>query len=826
MDVVTNSRLVKVVRYFPFALVCVFISILVVMLVHGNQKETKRLVGSLESEYIENQKNTVQQRVDAAVKKLDYERNLTVDVLKNSIHTRILEAHQIATNIYAKNTNQAPSVVQKNIYDALSAIRFNEDRGYFFMFTMEGINVLHPLLPQIEGQSKIGLKDVKGKFILKEHIDLIAQAESGEAFYRWWFKKPGHGDEEFEKIGFGKYFAPYDWFIGTGEYVADVESDIQKGLLEWFSGYRFENDSYVAVIDSEGLVLSHRETKKIGKTWRYWQTMKVGEANASRLGFFFNSDDEKGNQDRLFYINQYERWGWTLVSEVPLALLDPLLAVKEKELLSKGKIALYQLLITCFIFALLLGGLSLWAGNYVNRRFFEFQNRIQDSFLKLKESQQELQYLAHHDSLTGLANRIKLSQEIDNSISRCHREHTMLAVMFVDLDDFKKVNDQYGHKIGDLLLIVISEKIQAILGKNDIAARFGGDEFIVCFSGLTTREEIEAKSREVQALFDSATILNGVKLKVSSSVGVAIYPLDGDNETDLISKADLVLYRTKEVNKGAVLFYSEDINEQIQYQFSIEDELVYALSNSEIDVVYQPQLDAKTEEIKSVEALCRWNNAKLGNIPPDQFIPIAELKGLIEPIGEYVFVKACTDILRLNRGLIKPVGLSVNISPVQLLASDFALYLKRLTEKVGIESHFITLEITENILIEDVELIKTILEELKQFGFGISLDDFGTGYCSMNYLSQLPITEIKIDRTFVDLIGKDDQVDNVVHSILAVAEVSELIVVAEGVETDSQREWLTKSGCQLLQGYYYSKPIGLDDLIRKYSNKSQPMNGT
>ncbi|EPE37571.1 bifunctional diguanylate cyclase/phosphodiesterase [Candidatus Photodesmus anomalopis] len=691
MDVFTDKKLIKLVRYSPLFIVSVFISVLVTILVHNNQKNTHDLVTELRSDYILSRKLAIKQKVDAIVDKIEYEQKQTVQILKQNIHSRVLEAHQIATNIYINNKNQTKHIISKNIYDALSSIRFNEKRGYFFIFTMDGVSVLHPLIPRMEGKSQIELKDIHGTPILKEHIELIKKSKNNQAFYRWWFKKPGHDNKEFEKIGFGKYFEPYNWFIGTGEYVSDVENSIKNNLLNWLSNYSFEDDSFIMVLNNNANILSYFKQNLIGKKWRYADLSQYQQIPENQ-GEFFEIQKMKSDKSEIYYIHNFSQWGWFLVNSFPLSKIDSYLIDKETNLIAEGKGTLYKILIACTIFALVLSLISLWIGNYINRRFYDFQHKIQDSFARLKQSQHQLEYLAHHDSLTGLANRVKLSYEIERAIALCDSTKTMLSVMFVDIDNFKKINDQYGHKVGDEFIKLISRKIKAITGKNDIVARFGGDEFIVCFSLVKNEHEIKSKSDKLLSLFNESIILNGVQMKVSSSIGIATYPKDGSNEQELISKSDIVLYRTKEKCKGTALFYNDDINQQVQYQFLLEDELTSALQNNEINVVYQPQIDSATGQLKAVEALCRWNNNKLGLIPAEQFIPIAETKGLISSIGDYVFAQSCLDIHRFYLNYNQSIGLSINVSPIQLLEPNFPLKLKNLAEQFGISKKILQLK--------------------------------------------------------------------------------------------------------------------------------------
>lgn len=318
--------------------------------------------------------------------------------------------------------------------------------------------------------------------------------------------------------------------------------------------------------------------------------------------------------------------------------------------------------------------------------------------------------------------------------------------MFVDLDDFKKINDRFGHEVGDILLQSISHKFSNLLEHDDIVSRFGGDEFVFCFPSLNSKSEAENKLRDVQSVFNQNFDINGKSITTSCSVGITMYPDDADNSLDLISKADIVLYKSKEKHKGGALFFDQSIDEQVNYEFSLEEELRAALDNNEITVVYQPQIDIKTGLLCGVEALSRWHNKKLGSISPVDFIAVAEEIGVIHAIGDFVLQKACED----------------------------------------------------------------------------SLDDFGTGYSSLSYLNILPITEIKIDRSFINGLFINEQSETLVKAIIAIGASCQMTVVAEGVEDKAQLDKLIEYQCDLVQGYYFDKPLPIKTLCSKYL-KSSPV---
>ena len=299
-----------------------------------------------------------------------------------------------------------------------------------------------------------------------------------------------------------------------------------------------------------------------------------------------------------------------------------------------------------------------------------------------------------------------------------------------------------------------------------------------------------------------------------------MYPYDGTEVDELLTKADIVLYKAKESQKGESIFYDEVINKQVTYDFRVEEQLKLALKNREISVVYQPQVDSQTQKVRGVEALCRWNNAELGFVSPLDFIPAAERLGLIQELGEYVLKQACEDTLQLMPNGDEAIGVSVNVSPKQVLENGFADRVERVVGQTGLAASRVTLEITENILIKDLQVVEPVLRQLRELGFGISLDDFGTGFSSLNYLNSLPVSEIKIDRSFIRKLNTSPHSATLVRAIIDIGNSCEMKVVAEGVETDEQMTKLQQYECDLLQGFYFDKPLPVAGLMETYFPKA------
>ncbi len=690
---------------------------------------------------------------------------------------------------------------------------------------MDGRNLMHPISPDLEGKNLLHMQDVRGAYPVKNHINLMK--EKGEGFSRWWYPKPGVKDQEFEKIGYAKWFEPLNFYIGTGEYIVNVEEDIKEKLLIWISEVRFGESGYIFLLDQYGNTLAHYNKSKIEPNKYSKDSPNKGPVTQKMLalahnggGFMqyisaFKPRTEK-QAEKLSFIKEYNEWGWVIGASVYMDENKRLLKDKETLLLQQNKIGVTKILLLTLILALILTILSLSVSKYIGMRFNRFKKRIHSDFRLLEKTKNKMQHMALHDALTQLPNRVLLESKIENGIQRAKELGQCLAVMFVDLDDFKKINDHFGHEVGDILLKQISQKFGTLLHDDDMVSRFGGDEFVFCFPLLSSKEEAEKKVQAIQSIFKNSFAINGKAIITSCSIGVTMYPNDADNSVDLISKADIVLYKSKAKQKGAALFFDHTIDAQVNYEFSLEEELRTALINNEISVIYQPQIDIKTGELYGVEALSRWNNKTLGFVSPVDFIAVAEEIGAIDEIGDFVLQRACEDMLKFMPNGINAATISVNLSPRQLIKDDFIQRIKAIVNVTGIDVSRVTLEITENILISDLEDVSPILKQLQELGFGISLDDFGTGYSSLSYLNILPITEIKIDRSFINSLFINEQSETLVKAIIAIGASCQMKVVAEGIETKEQLDTLVEYKCDLAQGYFFDKPLSIDELCIKY----------
>ena len=435
----------------------------------------------------------------------------------------------------------------------------------------------------------------------------------------------------------------------------------------------------------------------------------------------------------------------------------------------------------------------------------------------IKESQDALEYMAHHDGLTGLVNRVLLKSHLDNFIKTRKREDTIGALLYLDLDKFKFVNDSYGHAVGDSLLQAVSKRLLDSVRDSDIVARVGGDEFIILLSKISSKDNIRyIVEKIVNTISASFNDLADEPIYIGTSVGISIFPEQSDNIDDIIKYADIGMFEAKKNGRNGYQFYSNNMSKDILEKTSIERDLRSAVLSNEFILHYQPQVDAEKNRVISTEALIRWKHPIIGLMPPMKFIDIAEESELIVEIGKWVIFQACSQMVQWRKDNIFIEKISVNVSTIQFLKTDMVETITTILEKTGCDPHHLEIEITESVLIQNKESMSKTLETLREIGVEFAIDDFGTGYSSLAYLKQLPFNTIKIDRSFVLEIPFNEDNIAITKSVIALGKSFNYKIIAEGVETKEQLEFLKELNCDLIQGFYYSKPMPAEDFAKYY----------
>lgn len=418
-----------------------------------------------------------------------------------------------------------------------------------------------------------------------------------------------------------------------------------------------------------------------------------------------------------------------------------------------------------------------------------------------------LEHQATHDALTGLPNRNLLNDRINMAIAMARRTGKMAAVMFLDLDNFKYVNDSLGHDIGDTLLSHVAVRLRSVLREGDTVARYGGDEFMIVLTDVTHEEAVVDVATKIFSAMRGSFSIDGHDLLMTPSVGISLFPRDGEDVRTLIRNADMAMYRAKQDGRNSFHFFASDMNAIVTERLTMERELRHALERCEFTLHYQPQAELATGEIRGTEALIRWQHPALGMVPPLRFIGLAEEIGIIVPIGEWVMREACRQNKAWQDSGLAPMKVAVNLSARQFRQSDLVDTVRRVLEETGLEPRYLELELTESMIMHDADRVAQVLARLSDLGVSLALDDFGTGYSSLSYLKRFPIDTIKIDRSFVRDITTDADDAAIAKAIISIAQEMKMRVIAEGVEDEEQARFLRDHQCNEMQGYWLGKPV-------------------
>jgi diguanylate cyclase (GGDEF)-like protein/PAS domain S-box-containing protein len=427
-----------------------------------------------------------------------------------------------------------------------------------------------------------------------------------------------------------------------------------------------------------------------------------------------------------------------------------------------------------------------------------------------KIQEEKLRKLALYDQLTGLPNRILYQERIEQAIREGEEEDKQVALLFLDLDRFKKVNNTFGHQAGDRMLNFLARRLSECVNERDTVARYGGDEFVFI---LRKVDNIQRTAIVAQRIIDALTkpfILESLEVYLHASIGIAIYPTDGKNAAELLKGADAAMYHAKGLGNNRFQFYSQEMDVTVHENIELENDLKSAVDNGELSLHYQPQFDLFSEGLQGIEALLRWTHPKLGMVPPDKFIPLAEENGIINPIGDWVLKTACLQLKQWSAVNTYPLRMAVNLSGRQIQQLDIVQSIDRILAETGVPPSQLELELTESIIMEIDESTVQKLHEIKALGVSLSIDDFGTGYSSINYLKRFPVDSVKIDQSFTKEVTTNPDTAAIVRAIISLCHSLKMTVIAEGVETQEQLEFLKDANCDMIQGFLLGKPMAPD----------------
>lgn len=478
-----------------------------------------------------------------------------------------------------------------------------------------------------------------------------------------------------------------------------------------------------------------------------------------------------------------------------------------------------------------------WRGTLLNRRkngstYWSLQNispihdelgniinfvSVSEDISQIKEHDAQMEKMAYFDPLTDLGNRRSFRKTLDQYL-HTPQEQGLHALLLLDLDHFKQINDTMGHEAGDALLTTIAGRLNFCTRHKTSVFRLGGDEFTVIFRNCRDHKHIESRATEVLNLLSQPVQIGPHEISVTVSIGITLIGIDSQDASDLLRNADLAMYYAKKQGRNTFAFYEERMDEEAQRTLSIEHDLRSALDGDQLSLVYQPQISASGGRITSIEALLRWNHPLDGNIPPSEFIPHAEETGLIVPIGRWVMQEACSAAKSIQDAGLPPIKVCVNLSTRQFDDPDLITHIEEALSISGLNPKWLELEITESMLMRDMQSAIDILNRIKDMGISLAIDDFGTGYSSLSYLKKMPVDLLKIDRSFLQDIPSDRDNMAITSTIIAMTKQLGLRVVAEGVENEDQLKFLNSNNCNMMQGFLISKPVGIDKFKQAYSH--------
>lgn len=572
--------------------------------------------------------------------------------------------------------------------------------------------------------------------------------------------------------------------------------------LYFIANYRHE----VGSVDTLAQVQSSMVSQRVDTT-----TGRLQITNQS-LSALVNDHvrDHEGTQVHIFDNNRIQ-----VATSSTLALNDPILS-KEVRLYSGSKPVGY-LRVERSLSGLFSDTLSVIFGGILLALLIAIPLRTLP-LRAIRRSEKELEHATNHDALTGLPNRTLLNDRLKQSILNAQRYGRSVTVMVLDLDNFKNINDSLGHAVGDELLKTTAERLLQSVRKSDTVVRLGGDEFVIVFTDQTS--DTPAITLAIQKIRDAITEpfdYRGHTLRVTCSMGLATFPNDGEDAASLMKNADAAMYRAKELGRNNFQFFTAEMNQLLQERLTVQQGLLQALANEEFKLVYQPQVDLKTGKIVGVETLLRWEHPELGMVSPAKFIPVAEDTGMIVPIGEWVLRTACKQNKEWQDMGFPAIKMSVNVSPRQFKERNWANIVANALSDSGLAAEYLELEITEGLIMENVERAVQVMRELQDMGVQLSIDDFGTGYSSLSSLKHFPVARLKIDQSFIRGLPGSNGDQSIAMAVIALGHNLNLKVIAEGVETEQQQEFLRQNMCDEMQGYYFSKPVPPSEVERLFT---------
>ncbi len=747
--------------------------------------------------------------------------------LRHNIRQQTDLAWQLADQIYRANEGRlSEAQIRSLIVETLRPLRFFDGRGYFFIDDLQGNCVLLPIAPEREGQSLLDNQDDRGFPIMRGLLDATANTEGrGDVSYRWYAPD---SPQMLEKITHVRRFEPLGWVIGTGDYTDYIEQQLRQQALDRLRNTRIGASGYVSVIDRSGHVLvspgnpqsegRHVSTLSPSEQQVVQQILQVSQQGGGLTRYQWHKPDTPQMLPKLSLVSNLDEWGWILVSGVYLDDLQREHQYRQAQLEDDRTRRLLASSAIVALAVLLAAAFSLLYSHWLGGRFARYRADLEASQIRLRQ-------FAETDQLTGLPNHLRLHDRLEHAIARTGGHSSQLALLCIDLDHFRHINDSLGHSIGDRLLQQVALQLTCALEPGDTLSRSGGDEFVVLLEDCGDSHQVAVVAARLLEACQSSHIIDGHELSITLSIGIALYPEDGEDLSTLRRNADTALYHAKACGRNNYQFFTAAMNRRALQHLQMENLLRHALARNELQLVYQPKVCLASGLLDGGEALLRWHNPQLGEVSPAVFIPLAEECGLIESLGEWVLRETCRQLRSwLDQGL-PPVRIAVNVSAKQFAHQDLPALVTSILHDSRLPAGQLELELTESVLAEDYDTLQGILARLRDMSIQLSMDDFGTGFSSLSYLNQFQLDTLKIDRAFIrDLPGNEEH-RALTAAIVAMSRALGLQCVAEGIETREQMDYLRSLGCHSGQGYLFARPLPPAAFAELLRRPQQPLAG-
>ncbi|WP_373070678.1 EAL domain-containing protein [Sulfurimonas sp.] len=765
--------------------------------------------------------------------------------LKNYVYVVMQTVEQFYKASVSKNENKTQKEQKKielqtkeKLLQSLSQIRLGEN-GYIWVNDISKNMLMHPIFPNLNGKNLSNLKDNNGIYIFDEMVKTVNA--NGEGFIKYSWPKPS-SKVSLPKISFVKIFEPWGWIVGSGEYIDYIENHIEKmrkqekeaisktivNLAIISLGIAVILILSTSFIIKKAIIIPLEEREQMQEELIVKEEMfRTLAENSPNIIMRYNHECKRiyANQafmeqtgipeDEVTNNKPEKQWGIYLdmlnmsAQEYQQRVMRVINSGENDSfsvewiVFENGKYVAHDLHIVAErdSHGEIIGALAI--GHNVTER---------------KNIERRVEFMAHHDALTGLPNRILVKDRTEQVLEYSKRQNKKAAFMFIDLDEFKNVNDSLGHTTGDAMLKVVSSRLENSIRARDTLGRQGGDEFLLVLSDIKERKDIAKVANKLINEFKIPFVVNNHTISMSASIGIAVYPEDGENFEELLQSSDSAMYKAKEIGKNNYCFFTQEMKHSLIGMLQVQNDLKNAIKKEEFILYYQPQIDIVNNKINGVEALLRWNHPKHGIMSPMSFISIAESSGLIIEIGEWVLKEACRQAALWNSDG-KEIIVAVNISAVQLRRGNFKELVKRSLDESGLNPRCLELELTESILINDTENILLNIKDIKELGVQLSIDDFGTGYSSLSYLKRFSVDKLKIDQSFIKDILRDKEYESIVKTIIQMAKSFNLRSIAEGVESEKVLELVREFGCDEVQGYYFAEPMSIEDFEDYYMER-------